>query len=239
MTEFREKRSLPEFTSALSKKELIFVGIGLVLHLFLLPKILVLLVEAEKISEITGNFILYAVMTLFVVILCWGFLRRDFDPLAERPGAVILEIITGYFSMMCLNLLLALMLSFFEQTSNPNNEAIFDMAFDSSGPTTAMAVFLAPIVEEVLFRAGIFGFLREYNRIAAYAATAVAFALYHLWGFIFQDARNLVYLIQYIPAGIILCRIYERSNTIWCPIGMHMLVNFLSLQAMNVINEMM
>ncbi len=93
-----------------------------------------------------------------------------------------------------------------------------------------MAVFLAPIVEEVLFRAGIFGFLRKYNRAAAYAVSVAVFSLYHLSGFILLDLRNLIYLVQYIPAGLILCRVYERSNTIWCPIGMHMLVNYMSLQ---------
>lgn len=236
--EFRKIRKLPEFTSALTKKELIFVGVGLILHIFLLPRILIRFIEEGKITDSIGNYLLYALMAVYVVVTAWGFLRRDFDPLADRPIAVILEIITGYFSMMCLNLLLALVLSFFEQTSNPNNEAILDMATDNSGPTTAMAIFLAPIVEEVLFRAGLFGFLRKYNRIAAYAVTAAAFAFYHLWGFIVQDAKNLVYLVQYIPAALILCRVYERSNTIWCPIGMHMLVNFMSLQAMDVINEM-
>ena len=227
----RERRPLPEFTSALTNKELIFVGAGLVLHLFLLPKILVELIVAEKLSENMGNFLLYAVMTVYVVVCTFRFLRRDFDPLADSPVMTVLETLSSYFSLMCFNLLTALVLSLFEQTSNPNSAAIFDMAEESSGLTMTMAVFLSPIVEEVLFRGGIFGFLRKYNRAAAYAVTTAVFALYHLWGFILPDVRNLIYLIQYIPAGLILCRVYERSNTIWCPIGMHMLVNYMSLQA--------
>lgn len=236
--EFHERQSAPEFTSALTKRELIFVGAGLVLHVFLLPRLLAALIEAGKISEPTGNFVLYAFMALYVVILAWGFLRRDFDPLADRPALVLFEILSGYFSMMCFNFLTALILSLFEQTSNPNNAAILDMAVYSENVTTAMAVFLAPIVEEVLFRGGIFGFFRKYNRIAAYALTAAAFAIYHLWGFIMLDVKNLVYLIQYIPAAIILCRVYERSNTVWCPIGMHMLVNFMSLQTISAVGRM-
>lgn len=234
----RRKRSVPEFTSALSDKVLIFVGVGLVLHIFLLPRLLVAMIEAGRIGEVMGNFLLYAIMAVYVVAFTWKFLRRDFDPLADRPLDAVFEILEGYFLIMCLNLLLSLVLSLFEQEANPNNEAVLDMAAQSSGPATAMSVFLAPIVEEVLFRAGIFGFLRKYNRAAAYVATAIVFALYHLWGFILLDARNLVFLIQYIPAALVLCRVYEQSNTIWCPIGLHMLVNYVSLQAAGAAGKM-
>lgn len=226
-----KRHSAPEFTSTLTKPELIFVGAGLVLHLFLLPRLLVALIDAGKIGETAGNFLLYAVMAAYIVVCTWKFLRRDFDPLADRPMDAIYEILWGYFAIMCLNMLVSLVLSLFEQGANPNNEAVLDMAAESSGPATAMAVYLAPIVEEVLFRAGIFGFLRKYNRALAYILSALIFALYHLSGFILLDVRNLVYLIQYIPAALVLCRAYEQSNTVWCPIGLHMLVNFVSLQA--------
>ena len=231
--EQRERQPLPEFTSVLTKREKLFVGIGFVLHMFLLPKFFASLIGNGVFGESVGNFLLYAVMAVYTVVFSWGFLRRDFDPLADRPLSAAYEILMGYFSIMCFNLLTALLLSLFEQSSNPNNEAIFDMATENGGLVMAMSVFLAPIVEEVLFRAGIFGSLRKYNRAAAYAASAAVFALYHLSGFILLDIRNLVYLVQYIPAAVVLSRAYERSNTIWCPIGLHMLVNFLSLQSVN------
>ena len=226
-----ERRPLPEFTSALTKKERIFVGVGFILHIFLLPRLIVRLIAAGRLGETAGNFLLYAVMAVYTVGFLWGFLRRDFDPLADRPFNTVYEILWGYFSIMCLNMLTSLVLSYFEQGANPNNEAVLDMAAESGGPVTAMAVFLAPIVEEVLFRAGIFSSLRKFSRVWAYAVSAAVFSLYHLSGFILLDVRNLVYLVQYIPAGIILCRAYERSSTIWCPIGLHMLVNFVSIQA--------
>lgn len=232
------RRPVPEFTSALSDREFIFVGAGLVLHIFLLPRLLVAMIEAGKIGETAGNFLLYAVMAVYVVAFTWSFLRRDFDPLVDRPLDSIYEILRGYFRIMCLNLLLSLVMSLFEQGANPNNEAVLDMAAESGGPAMAMSVFLAPIVEEVLFRAGIFGFTRKYSRAAAYAVTAVIFALYHLAGFILLDVRNLVFLIQYIPAGLVLCRVYEQSNTIWCPIALHMLVNYVSLHTAEMAGKM-
>ena len=232
------QKSQQEFTSALTKKELCFAGAGLVLHIYLLPIIFIKLIDAGVLGETAGNFAVYAVMAAYVLAFAWKFLRRDFDALADRPVAVAVEILRGYFVMLCLNFLVSLILTYVENGANPNNEAIFEMVAESSGPTTAMAVFLAPIIEEVLFRAGIFGAVRKLNRVAAYAVCAAAFAAYHLWAYIMQDASYAVYLVQYIPAALILCRIYERSNTIWCPIGMHMLVNYISLEMMDALKEM-
>ena len=109
--EQREKRALPEFTSALTKKELLFVGAGLVLHTFLLPRIVVELIVNRALNEHAGNFLLYAFMAVYTVIFTWGFLRRDFDPLADKPLDAVFEILRGYFAIMCLNFLTALLLS--------------------------------------------------------------------------------------------------------------------------------
>lgn len=230
------KRALPEFTSAMTGRELIFAAVGFVLHIFLLPRVFSGLIEAGTLASGTANFLMYAVMAVYTLVYAWGFLRRDFDALADRPFAVIAGIAGGYFIMMGCNTLTALLLTLFERTENPNNAAVAELVFDSGGAVSAMVIFLAPIVEEVLFRGAMFGFLRRYSRAAAYAVTVAVFALYHLWGFILQDAANLVYLVQYIPAGIILCRLYERGNTIWEPIGMHMLVNFVSIRAMEMLS---
>lgn len=229
------KGRYPYFTSFLTKRELVSAAIALVMHVFVLPRILIRFMDAGKLDGGTANFILYAVMALFTLIYAWGFLRRDFNALIDRFFPCVLEIIGGYLIMMCCNTLTALLLALFERTDNPNNEAIIGMALDNGGMISATVIYLAPIVEEVLFRGGIFGFLRRYNRAAAYAVSVAAFALYHLWGFILQDASNLVYLVQYIPAGIILCRLYERGNTIWEPIGMHALVNFVSMRAIELL----
>ena len=229
------KRSLPEFTSALTKRELIFAAVGLVLHIFLLPQLMSYLMAEEVLSESAANFLMYAVMALYTLIYAWGFLRRDFDPLADRPLAVICDIIGGYLIMMACNTLTAVALTFAESTENPNNEAVISLVSDSGGVMSATVIFFAPLVEEVLFRGGIFGFLRKYNRAAAYIVTVAAFSFYHLWAYVLQDTSNLIYLAQYIPAGIILCRIYERSNTIWAPIGMHMLVNYVSVRAIEML----
>lgn len=115
---------------------------------------------------------------------------------------------------------------------NPNNSAILDAATQNSGAMAAMAIFMAPIVEEPLFRAGFFAPVRHRSRFAAYAVTILLFAGYHIFGYAAYDPRQWIYLLQYIPVTFLLCRAYERTNSIWTAVFFHMLVNSVSMMAL-------
>ena len=80
-----------------------------------------------------------------------------------------------------------------------------------------------------MFRGGVFGLLRRYNRVAAYAASMLLFAVYHVWSFAAGDATVWLYLPQYLPAGFLLARVYEKTNSIWTGIFLHMTVNGVSM----------
>ena len=64
----------------------------------------------------------------------------------------------------------------------------------------AALVYLGPLTEELLFRAGLFGTLRHKNRAAAYAVSMLAFSVYHVWGYALDDPGYWIFLLQYLPA---------------------------------------
>ncbi len=236
------RRELPEFTSRLSRGETIAALLYLPVHLALLPLALVLAAPYLGLGETDLNLILYAVGAVYMLLLLFKFLRRDFDPLMDRPGYCLMEIITNYALMYLANLVVAsLLMVLLPQLAedNPNNSAIMDMAGQNWGKMSAMAVFLAPIVEECMFRAGIFGTLRRYNRWAAYIAATLAFSAYHVYAYAVQDSIYWLYIIQYIPVSFLLCRVYERTNTIWSSIFFHMLVNWVSMNALQMLEELL
>lgn len=117
---------------------------------------------------------------------------------------------------------------------NPNTEAISDIAGMNYGTVFGMAVFMAPIVEEMIFRAGLFGLVRKTNRIAAYAVSMAAFALYHLNGFP-SGGQSWLFVLQYVPVSFLLCRSYEKTNCIWTSIFLHMTVNAVSMQILQMV----
>ena len=49
----------------------------------------------------------------------------------------------------------------------------------------------------------------------------------------------LLYALQYVPISYLLCRCYERTNSVWGNILLHMLVNFISLKALLLLEQLL
>lgn len=229
-----EKNERP-FTSALTKREKIAVFVYFPLHILLLP-LLLNWAFGDTVTESMINLIYYAVGAVYMLVFCWGILRRDFDVICERPLRVLIVVFASYALILCFNFVFALIVMLLPDIIiNPNNQAIADYATADFGPMAAAATFLAPIVEELMFRAGVFGLIRRRNRVLAYAVSMLLFAFYHIWGYIAIDPVYLIYLLQYLPAAWALCYCYERTNSIWGCIFLHMLVNGVAMNAANLL----
>jgi membrane protease YdiL (CAAX protease family) len=46
-------------------------------------------------------------------------------------------------------------------------------------------------------------------------------------------------MVQYIPVSILLCYVYERCNTVWGSIFFHMLVNYISINALKALEALL
>lgn len=86
--------------------------------------------------------------------------------------------------------------------------------------TILIVVVIGPIAEEVLFRGVIYGKLRDhFNVTQAAAISAAIFGIYH---------KNIVQGIYAGLFGIILAYIFEKTQTIWGSVLMHMVFNLSS-----------
>ena len=131
-----------------------------------------------------------------------------------------------------LSLLVSFLLSFLlDNQVNPNSQAVSDLTALNPDAIKAVAILLAPIVEEVLFRGVLFGTVRKKSRIFAYILSTVAFAFYHLWQYFLTGFswHLLLYMLQYVPASIALAWSYEKGRSIWSPVFLHMIMNFLTI----------
>ena len=235
------RRQLPEFTSHLERREMRAVMVYLIVHACILPWVINYMTTQGTVSPTEGNFLYYALGAGFMFATCMPFFRRDFDPLCDRPLYCMLEILTGYFSMVCVNFCVsALLVSLLPGSENPNNAAVTELVFEDFGAMKASLMFFTPITEEMLFRAGIFGMMRELKgRRAAYIVSVALFSFYHVWSYAVIDPVYWVYLLQYVPASFLLARCYERTNSIWCPIFFHMMVNAVAVNTLDMIQAMM
>ena len=229
------------FTSRMTRGEIIAVLLYLPLHIWLLPQLLYSLSATSGLSDLQINLIVYIAGALYMLLFAGRFLRRDFDPLCDHFRYCLLQVLICYGMMIAFNLILnsILLLVLPSESANPNNAAVMEMAGIEYGKTAALAIFLAPLVEEPIFRGAVFGGLYRYSRPLAYAASMLLFSLYHIWGYALMDPLYWIYLLQYLPASWMLCRTYERCRSIWGSILLHMMINGISVLTIQALQKMM
>ena len=216
--------------------------VWIAVHIALIPFLLTRFTAFNELSSGKQNLLWYVVSTVCLVIINFTFLRRDFDTILDNIGKVFFEILTCYVIIFAFDMIISGLLSMYMSATgadvtfaNQNNENIMSQSQQESGMVTACAIFLAPIAEELMFRGGLFGTLRKWNRVVAYIVTIAAFSVYHVWSYAISDPTYWIYALQYIPISFILCRCYERTNTIWGNILFHMSWNAITLSFLNAL----
>ncbi len=197
-------------------------------------------IRGIELSLIQQNLMLEVPALIIVLLGMRRFLRASFDGLMDNLGGTFKSILGGY----ALNYVLAMLVTYITvfavgglPEDNPNQAAVAQLVTENFSKMLAMTVFIAPVVEECLFRGVVFGTIRQKNRVLAWAVTIVLFAFYHLWqSFVFEYEPILwLNLLDYVPAGVALCRCYEKSGNIWGPIGLHMLNNAIAMWAQTML----
>ncbi len=217
-------------TSRLGRGEAVAALVWLPVHVLLLPVLMAVCLHFGLVSDAVGELLVYVIGAAYMLLALRRFFRRDFDRLCDEPLRLLSNVFIGYWIAWIGELLAGLLLQALGFAgSGGNNESVIEMAQDDFARSAAMIVLLAPIVEEGLFRAGIFGLLRRKSRPLAYTVSALLFALYHVWGYALEDPRQLLYGLLYLPPAIALARAYERSDSIWGAVFLHMLLNAVAL----------
>lgn len=233
---------MKDFTLPMKKREKVAGWIYLPIHLVLmtlliLPLITLLLADnGIELDSVQINTIYYCTGFAYILIFMMHYLRENF---VQKPKANILKTMLIAFAInFALNYIVNLILVIFTtQLINPNSEAVNDAVSINMYTMIAVAVILGPIVEEVLFRGVVFGTIRTRSRVLAYIVSILLFSVYHLWQTILisGDWTVLIYMVQYIPAGLSLAWAYEKTNSIWCSIFLHMAINAVSVLASAVV----
>ena len=78
------------------------------------------------------------------------------------------------------------------------------------------------------------------SRMLVFSLSVLIFSVYNVWQYVAVtgDLKLMVYVLQYIPVSIVLAWAYERSGTLWVPIGFHMMINSMTFAAEKLLAEM-
>ena len=190
---------------------------------------------AVDIPRSVENIIYYYVLFAVSIIIFHGFLGRTTRNLFDRFPLVGKTVLAGMVAHYGLNeLVYRLSNLVVSNRTNLNDTTISAQIQDAPRVTLLIIVFLAPFVEEVLFRGLVFGNLKQKSRVVAYLASCFLFALIHVWQFavVNQDITYFLLMVQYLVPGAVLAWAYESSGTLWASIGLHAVANALSAWTM-------
>lgn len=179
-------------------------------------------------NAILSSLILYAVLTFFV---CAFLVARGLNPITTF-GLRWAEWQSGLLTIP-----IALILAFpfiylaqwmAYQLSGPSAEPQPIVTFLLENPAwkdrlavAAVAVIAAPVTEELIFRGCVYGVCRKFaGRLAAMFFTSVVFALIH---------GHLTSLPALFVLAVALTLVYEKTGSLWAPIGLHALFNGLTV----------
>ena len=190
---------------------------------------------AVSISAAMRDVLYYYILFAVTIIIFHGFLARTSRHLMDNLGGACKTAAAGLVGLYGLNeLVYRLTNLIFTNRTNLNDITISAQIDDAPHMTLLIVIFLAPFVEEVLFRGLVFGNLKSRSRALAYVVSCLLFALLHVWQFavVKQDVTYFLLMIQYLVPGLVLAWAYDHSGTLWASIGLHAAVNALSVWAM-------
>ncbi len=132
--------------------------------------------------------------------------------------------------MYGLNFVVSLLLALLQIQGTSDNQQTVDMTFQLMPVVTTFTVLVfAPIVEEVVFRGVIYRSIRQKSSfLVASLVSSILFALLHFSG----SMADIPYLLVYGTLGWIMCYSYNKSKTIYAPIAVHFVNNFIAILMM-------
>ncbi|MEL4106829.1 CPBP family intramembrane glutamic endopeptidase [Oscillospiraceae bacterium WX1] len=227
-----------QFVSPMSTSERV-LGLGYIpIHVFFLPWLLnyaysnVLRNMNVVLTGPSIDLIYYIVSFLFILFFLFHFMKASFFAFLDDFLKGLFSAAVGIlFSFILMGLISLLLIVFNLEGANPNTAQVISQTRQNAGTIILIAVVLAPIVEETLFRGALFGTLLEKNRLLAYIISALLFAVYHLWQYVYTtgfDWKMLLYVLEYLPPALALCWCYERTGSVWPPVLLHAAMNLVS-----------
>lgn len=224
--------------AGMTRGEKILGGGLLAVYLFVLPLAadpmfdLVGKLFGASLSEGARDAAYYYILFALTLIVFREFLVRSARAFLDRPGRALASTGIGLVAFYGLNeIIWRVFQAFSFSQANLNDQAILARISAAPRSTILILVFLAPVVEEAVFRGYVFGNLREVSRPAAYLASCLLFAFLHVGQFVAvrHDFSYLLVMVQYLAPGAVMAWCFERSGSIWGSILLHCIVNGLAV----------
>lgn len=165
-------------------------------------------------------------LLLFLLIL-YKKVIKDTKEWFSKPLKYLGEYIKYYgLMLMVMYISNALIMKIVGLEIAANEQSIRDLIKSSPFISCAFVCFIAPVLEELVFRLSFYKILKKYP-IIFIALSGLIFGSMHLIGSA-QSLVEWIYIIPYGAPGCILAYTFYKSDNICVPISLHMINNTFS-----------
>ena len=190
---------------------------------------------AQPLQDAELNFVFYLLNFLMMLLLFHRFLGNNLSQALRHPAYFCQAVILGlaaYFACRTVTVRLVGLLA--PGFTNYNDAAIASMRQGNAFLILVGTVILVPPYEECVYRGLIFRSLYGKSPWAAYIVSMLAFAVIHILGYVgqYSPLELLMAMLQYLPAGLCLAWAYQKADTIFAPIAIHAIINYITITGM-------
>ena len=219
----KEKRELPE----IELKEYTNKYICLIAFIICLG---ILLFGGKIITKFWMLIVFYVVILSLMIGVFYKQLIHDFKIFKSYFKEYFVLILKTWGKALVLIMITTIIIQIITHTTQANNQIALQNSFNSNPVFIALlAMFYAPIAEELMFRGVFRKFIK--NKKLFVIVSGVVFGFMH----VIDDSKTLAefsYVFVYSILGIYLAGIYAKTNNLCTNIFMHFMQNTLSVMGM-------
>ena len=178
---------------------------------------------------------IYGFLILLTVLLAWPIIKESLRMSKGRWFSHIKKIPLNYvFLFASLFVVNTAIRSFTGVETSANQELVFQSFMESPALIMFAALIMAPIVEELVFRGGLYRALRNrYSYKRAIFISMFAFGFIHVFASLLSgDFMDLWNIFTYMAMGFFFVKIYEETGSVFPAIFLHFLNNAIALGIM-------
>ena len=226
-----------EYNEIFTKRDLFKgVGIFLPLYLFIIPLLMNVVVIGMNISSVEKQTMILNVGSYF---LTFSFLlilyKRHFISIIRYIKQIdfvpfFKYVLTSVVICYMLSIVGSLMLIWIQGPTVTGNQEVGNRLL-ASFPfiTFIMTVFLAPIIEEFIFRGILYNCFKKYGVIIAMLGSCLMFGLMHVFQYLLVGQwYRLIEIIPYALMSSIFVVVYEKKKSLTYPIFVHIFYNMIT-----------
>lgn len=213
-------------------------GLLFALYAFAFPAVMawVQCHAGEELPPAESGVIYHLIAAVLVFLFFWRYLRRSFDVFLDGLPRSLGTAALGAAAWVVLDFLVRRIPL---PVEDPNDMSSAMEYLLSPAATAAVLLVLMPLVEEMLFRGVLMNALRRHGRAPAYLISALAYAVFSVWQFVFSygavDLRYLLLAVRRLPAALLLAWCCDRGG-FWSAVLLHGAVNgFTLLRVVNTV----